>query len=99
MPAYWVVHVTVKDPATFQEYARRSPAALAEFGGRHIVRGGESTTFEGEGDHRKLVVCEFPDYGTALACYRSETYQSIIKHREGAAEFHLVAIDGCPPQI
>ncbi|MEM6354124.1 MAG: DUF1330 domain-containing protein [Pseudomonadota bacterium] len=98
MTAYWVVHVTVKDPDAFQEYARRSPAALKAFGGRHIVRGGESTTFEGAPDSRRLVVAEFPDYAAALACYRSDTYQSIIKHREGAAEFHLVAIDGCPPQ-
>ena len=99
MPAYWVVWADVTDPEAFKDYAARSPAALKEFGGRHIVRGGPNETFEGDVDTRKLVVAEFPDYDAALACYRSETYQSIIRHREGAARFHLVAIDGCPPQI
>lgn len=99
MPAYWVVWVDVNDPKAFAEYGKRSPAVLKEFGGRHIVRGGESQTFEGPEDGRKLVIAEFPDFETALACYRSDQYQEIIRFRDNAAIFHLVAIDGCPPQI
>ena len=40
------------------------------------------------------VVIEFPDYATALACYRSPEYQENIKRRLPHAVVDLLVIEG-----
>lgn len=94
MPAYFIVRAQVHDAVAYQEYARRSPAVLAKFGGRHIARGGRVVTFEGPAEGRRIVIAEFPDFATAEACYRSAEYQSIIAHRRDCASFEFILVDG-----
>ena len=96
MPAYFIVRAIVHDPVGYQEYAQRSPAVLAKFGGRHIARGGRVITFEGPEETRRVVIAEFPDFATAEACYRSPEYQSIIAHRRDFANFEFILVDGVP---
>jgi uncharacterized protein (DUF1330 family) len=96
MPAYFIVRAVVHDPVAYQEYASRSPAVLATFGGRHIARGGKVITFEGPQETRRIVIAEFPDFVTAEACYRSPEYQSIIHHRKDRATFEFILVDGIP---
>ena len=97
MPAYFIVRAVVHDPIAFHEYVSRSPAVLAGFGGRHIVRGGRVITFEGPEETRRIVIAEFPDFAAAEACYRSPDYQSIISHRKDRATFEFILVDGAPP--
>jgi uncharacterized protein (DUF1330 family) len=40
------------------------------------------------------VVIEFPDYETALACYRSPEYQENIKRRQPHSLADLIIIEG-----
>jgi len=40
------------------------------------------------------VVIEFPDYATALACYRSPEYQANIKVRLPHATADIIVIEG-----
>jgi uncharacterized protein (DUF1330 family) len=48
-----------------------------------------------EGNSRsRHVVIEFPDYATALACYRSPEYQENIKRRLPHATADLLIIEG-----
>lgn len=96
MPAYFIVRAVVHDPVAYQEYAFRSPAVLAKFGGRHIARGGRVMTFEGPSESRRIVIAEFPDFNTAETCYRSPDYQSIIRHRIDCATFKFILVDGVP---
>ena len=53
---------------------RRMREAFRKFGARFLVRGGKFETVEGASRARNVVL-EFPDYATALACYRSPEYQ------------------------
>ena len=94
MPAYFIVRATVHDPVAYQEYAKRSPAVIARFGGRHIARGGKVITFEGPEETRRVVIAEFPDFETAERCYRSPDYQAIIGHRAASATFEFILVDG-----
>ena len=57
------------------------PRSSRKFGGRFVVRGGKFEMPEGKQPRRAIVVIEFPDYATALACYRSPEYQG----HQGAA--------------
>lgn len=97
MPAYFIVRADIRDPVAYQVYASRSPGVLAQFGGRHIARGGRTLTFEGPVEDRRIVIAEFPDFESAERCYRSAAYQAIIPHRQDCAAFEFILVDGYTP--
>ena len=94
MPAYVVVRATVSDPAAYEPYKAAAQASIAEAGGRYLVRGGEMTTTEGEGDPRRLVILEFPDRATAEAWYAGPAYTHAKSLREGIAKMDAQLVDG-----
>jgi uncharacterized protein (DUF1330 family) len=94
MPAYLIARVQVTDWNRYREYTQRTPAAIAQFGGRFIVRGGQTVTLEGPEETDRLVVIEFPSLDKAKAFYNSEAYQQAKKFREGAALGQFIAVEG-----
>jgi uncharacterized protein (DUF1330 family) len=90
---YWVARVEVNNQEGYQPYALANAAIFRKYGGRFLVRGG---TFEGpEGESRsRNIVIEFPDYATALACYRSPEHQENIKVRQPHSIVDLIIIEG-----
>ncbi len=66
MPAYWIAHVTVKDPQQYQHYMDLAPQAFRQFNARFLARGEQAQTLEGP-SFVKHVLIEFDDYATALA--------------------------------
>ncbi len=95
MPAYLIVQVEITDPLRFREYLAESPLILARYGGRCIVRAGETVTLEGPENTRRIVIIEFPSLDVAKKWYHSEEYQRIKPLREGAANGSLIAVEGC----
>jgi uncharacterized protein (DUF1330 family) len=91
--AYWVARVDVHNDEGYKEYAAHNPAIFQKFGGRYVVRGGKFESAEGQSRARNVVI-EFPDYETALACYRSPEYQENIKRRQPHSLADLVIIEG-----
>ena len=94
MSAYVIARVQVTDWKRYRQYTNATPGAIAKFGGRFIVRGGETITFEGPPETGRLVVIEFPSLDQAKAFYHSEEYSRARKLREGAAVMQLVAVAG-----
>ena len=91
--AYWIAHVDVHNPDGYQHYAAANPAIFKKFGGRFVVRGGNAEAVEGQSRARQVVI-EFPDYATAMACYRSPEYQENVKRRQPHSVADLVIIEG-----
>jgi hypothetical protein len=48
MPAYILVDCEVTDPVRYDAYKALAPAAIARYGGRYLVRGGEMVKLEGD---------------------------------------------------
>jgi uncharacterized protein (DUF1330 family) len=90
---YWLVRADVRNEDGYKVYAAANPAIFGKFGGRFLVRGGPFECVEGEARSRNVVI-EFPDYESALACYRSPEYQANIKVREPHATADIVIIGG-----
>jgi len=90
---YWIAHVDVTNEDGYKPYAAANPAIFKKFGGRFLVRAGKSESMEGSSRSRNVVI-EFPDYATALACYRSPEYQANIKVRLPYATADLVIVEG-----
>ena len=94
MPAYLLVRMAAPNPELLKPYQLATPAVVARFGGRFIVRGGPVVTLEGPEEHRRIVVLEFPDLDKAKAFFASEEYAAARQLREGLAEAEIIAVDG-----
>ena len=90
---YWIVRVDVQDEEPVKRYVAGNHPIFEKFSGRYLVR---AQKFEvPEGSYRSLhVVIEFPDYATAVACYRSPEYQANIKVRQPNAVADIVIVEG-----
>ena len=82
---YWLVSADVIDAEKFKNYATKTPAALAQFGGRFLVRSDCYKLVEGSSRARNAVI-EFPPYQAAMDCWESEAYQSAKLLSVGGAD-------------
>ncbi|HWV98107.1 MAG TPA: DUF1330 domain-containing protein [Candidatus Acidoferrum sp.] len=94
MSAYIIARVEVTDWARYREYTKETPASIALYGGKFIVRGGEITTLEGEAETRRLVVIEFPSLEQAKTFYHSPEYSRVKLLRADAAVGQFLAVEG-----
>jgi uncharacterized protein (DUF1330 family) len=90
---YWIGRVDVKSDEGYKPYAAANAAIFKKFGGRYVIRGGKFECLEGSARSRNVVI-EFPDFATALACYRSPEYQANIRVRQPHATADIVVIEG-----
>ena len=77
---YWIAHVDVFDMERYKKYIEANAAAFAKYGGKFLVRGGDSENPEGE-TRARHVVLEFESFEQAKACYHSAEYQAAIPYR------------------
>ena len=95
MPAYVIADVrAVRDQDALIEYRRRNTDAVADHGGRFVVRGGEAEVLEGAWDTVRMVVIEFPDAAAARAWWESEEYEAIKPLRRGASDTNIILVEG-----
>lgn len=94
MPAYLIAEVEVTDPAAYEGYKKLTPAAIAAYGGKFIVRGGEVESKEGGWKPSRLVVVEFSSMAQARKFYDSPEYAPALAIRKGASNSRLVLADG-----
>jgi uncharacterized protein (DUF1330 family) len=94
MPAYILVDCEVTDPQRYEAYKALAPAAIARYGGRYLVRGGETVKLEGNWTPKRVVVLEFPTLEAAKTFYDSPEYRTARDARAGAANMNLVAVAG-----
>ncbi|MDJ0985409.1 MAG: DUF1330 domain-containing protein [Desulfobacterales bacterium] len=94
MSAYMIARINVTDWDKYNQYIKVTPDIIAKYGGRFIVRGGDTVTLEGPEEKWRIVVIEFPDLDKAKEFYHSPEYANAKKIRAGAAEAQFVAISG-----
>jgi len=94
MAAYVIAQIEVTDPEQFETYRRQVPSTLQPYGGRYIIRGGQSETLEGAWQPKRIVVLEFPDRTQANAWWASQEYAPVKVLRQQSARTELIVIDG-----
>jgi uncharacterized protein (DUF1330 family) len=90
---YWIPHIDVSDPEGYKDYMAATPPAHHKYSGIALVRGGKMDVVEGRARAR-IVLREFPDYATALACYRSSEYQGARPLRLAHSTGDFVIVEG-----
>jgi uncharacterized protein (DUF1330 family) len=94
MAAYVIAEIEVTDAAGYEEYRRRVPATVEQYGGRFLVRGGQAETVEGSWHPRRLVVLEFPSLAQARGWYDSAEYRGARAVRQRCSRGHVVFVEG-----
>jgi uncharacterized protein (DUF1330 family) len=97
---YWIPHIDVSDPEGYKAYMAATPPAHEKYRGTALIRGGWCEIVEGRVRARN-VLRAFPDYASALACYRSPEYQSarLLRLPHSACDFIIAeGYDGPQPQ-
>lgn len=92
---YLIVEAKVGDAAAYEIYKGLAQAAIAQYGGRYLVRGGAAEILEGKWTNvPRLVVVEFESPEQAKHFYHSPEYQAARKAREHAAEMNMLVVAG-----
>ena len=94
MSAYVIVEVSIQDHREYEEYKKLTPAAVAAFNGKFIVRGGETITLEGDWKPERIVVLEFPSAEKANEWWHSDLYTEAKLIRQRAAKTKMIIIRG-----
>ena len=92
--AYWVVcYRSIKDPEKLAAYAKLAAPSIQAAGGRFLVRGSPSKTYEG-GLNQRTVVTEFESLAKALAAHDTPGYQEALRVLGDGAERDLRILEG-----
>ena len=87
------VYKSISNEEKLKEYAVKAKAAVEKYKGKFLIRGGRSTTNEGDKSPRTVVI-EFPTYNEANLFYNSKEYQEAHEVLKGHAERHHQTIEG-----
>jgi uncharacterized protein (DUF1330 family) len=93
MSAYLIAEIEVQNAEAYAEYTAQTPGLVARHGGSFIIRGGASTSLEGEWAGR-LAVMEFPDRPSLDAFWNDPDYRTIVGIRHKHSTGRVVAVNG-----
>jgi uncharacterized protein (DUF1330 family) len=94
MAAYIVVDVEITNPEEYRTYTQQTLATIEKYGGKFIVRGGQTETLEGDWQPGRFVILEFPSVEQARTWYSSPEYMAIIGIRHHAANSRMILVQG-----
>lgn len=90
---YWIPQIDISNPEGYKAYMAATPPAHEKYHGVALVRGGQMEVVEGCARSR-CVLREFPDFDTALACYRFNEYQRAKPLRLEHSTCDFVIVEG-----
>jgi len=94
MRAYVIVEIEITDPVGYEEYKTLAAATVEKYGGKYIVRGGQTEVLEGDWKPKRIVVLEFPTMARAKEWLNSEEYREPRKMRHRTAKTNMLVVEG-----
>ncbi len=98
MAAYVITQTFVPDVEKIKKYIELAPLSVKKYGGIYLIRGGEMELFEGVWDVPRLAMAQFESMDAARHWYNSPEYTEAKSHRQGLAEYKMLAVDGVKEQ-
>ena len=87
------VYKNISSEDKLREYAIKAKAAVENYKGKFLIRGGKSKINEGESSPRTVII-EFPSFDQANEFYQSEEYQKAHSILKGHAERQFQIVEG-----
>lgn len=94
MAAYVIVEVSITDPIEYEEYKKLTPATIAAYGGKFIVRGAMTESLEGNWQPERIVVLEFSSVERAKEWWNSDEYSKAKEIRRRTATTKMLVVEG-----
>jgi uncharacterized protein (DUF1330 family) len=94
MPAFVIVEVEIHDQEAYEGYKKLTPASIAAYDGKFVVRGGKSECLEGDWNPQRIVILEFPTVEKAKEWWASEEYAPAKEIRHRAARTKMLVVEG-----
>lgn len=94
MSVYVLVEIYIEDHSVYEEYKKLTPAAIAAYDGRFVVRGAKTECLEGEWYPERLVVLEFPSVERAKEWWASPEYSKAKSLRQQSAKTKMLLVQG-----
>ncbi len=88
------VYKSISNQEKLKEYAVKARAAVEKYKGKFLIRGGKSTTNEGDNSPRTVVI-EFPSFNDVNLFYNSKEYQDAHAILKGHVVRHHQIVEGC----
>ena len=97
-PGYVVVEVAVTDKDGYaKEFIPPAAKAIEEGGGKYVVRGGKTTSFQGTPPASRVVVLQFESMDKAQAWWDSPGRKNSQTIGDKYATFRIFAVEGATP--
>ena len=97
-PGYVVVEVAVTDKDGYaKEFIPPAAKAIEEGGGKYVVRGGKTTSFQGTPPASRVVVLQFESMDKAQAWWDSPGRKNSQPIGDKYATFRIFAAEGATP--
>ncbi len=94
-PAYVVAEINVMNPGPYdKEYVPPAAKAIADGGGKYLVRGGRTVAFYGEPPKTRIAVMVFENMEKAQAAFDSAAFKEAKKVGDKYATFRVYAVQG-----
>tara|TARA_B100000941_G_scaffold285137_1_gene256775 strand:+ start:2381 stop:2668 length:288 start_codon:yes stop_codon:yes gene_type:complete len=87
------VYKNISSEDKLKEYATKARAAVENYKGKFLIRGGKSKINEGDSSPRTVII-EFPSFDQANEFYQSEEYQEAHSILKGHAERQFQIVEG-----
>lgn len=95
MPLYFIAEIQqIKDSTLYQEYIEAVEKIIEKYGGKYLVRGGNSITVSGDWEPIKIIVIEFESIEKMQDCFNSDEYRAIAPLRTKATTGRAIAVEG-----
>ena len=94
-PAYVVAEIDVTNAEPYdKEYVPPAAKAIADAGGKYVVRGGRTVAIFGEPPKPRIAVMVFESMERAQAAFDSSSYKEAKKVGDKYAKFRVYAVEG-----
>ena len=87
------VYKNISNEEKLKEYAVKAKAAVENFQGKFLIRGGRAKSNEGATSPRTVVI-EFPSYDQANSFYQSKEYQEAHTILKGYVDRQFQIVEG-----
>ncbi len=94
MKAYVIVEINIHDHDLYDEYKKLTPATIAAYDGKFLIRGAKTESLEGDWNPERLVVLEFPSVERAREWWNSPEYSKAKAIRQKAASTKMLVVEG-----
>src|SRR5712672_3319362 len=97
-PAYNIAEITIKDQDGYnKEYLPLITKALTDAGGKFLVRGGKTISYQGAAPAPRVVVIQFESLDKLQALYNSAPYKDAVAVGDKYATQRIFGAEGVSP--